>query len=145
MLSRLLIRGFQPKRLSLKLTSKVTFLTMCKSSVKLLPSAVIFACPIIISRATCEESRGSRVNHNVDIDKTISKVPWVDILSLLKPEIWLFITAVVSAVIVAIINIKIPLLLGSLVNGIAKLTGLNDIVALKPTALKLIFLYGLQV
>ncbi len=128
---------------------KANLLLIGRVTPKLFPSVTILSVPLVVrsfTRVSCEQSKFSRVATVVPNDNQLSKVPWGDILSLLRPEFWLLLTAVISAVIVAVINIQIPLLLGSLVNGIAKLSGSEDSIVslLKPIALKLVFYYGLQ-
>ncbi|KAI0227694.1 Mitochondrial potassium channel ATP-binding subunit [Lamellibrachia satsuma] len=79
----------------------------------------------VLSRAHCEyrPSRNSRLMEEVNGDTTKeAEFPWSEFLKLLLPDIWYLLSAVVTALAVAVVNIEIPLLLGELVNVISKYT-----------------------
>lgn len=55
-----------------------------------------------------------------------SKFDWPKFWTMLKPDIWTLAAAIAAALVVALINIKIPLILGGLVNIISKISSESE-------------------
>eukprot|EP00794_Sanderia_malayensis_P016856 gene16856-18555_t len=90
----------------------------------------------------------SKDNADVCI-KDSSNFDWTVFMHLLLPDLWLFTLASLAALAVAVVNIKLPHLLGELINAISSLTTEHDenisafAVLYKPS-LKLIWNFSLQ-
>ncbi|XP_048729281.2 mitochondrial potassium channel ATP-binding subunit-like [Ostrea edulis] len=76
-----------------------------------------------------------------------AKFDWGQFLQMLLPEIWYLLAAVMAAVAAALVNIKIPLLLGDVVNVVSNMNkeATSDFISnLKVPAVKLLMFYGVQ-
>jgi ATP-binding cassette subfamily B (MDR/TAP) protein 8 len=80
--------------------------------------------------------------------ETDTQFPWREFFKLLLPDVWFLLGAVVSAFAVALINVEIPLLLGGLVNVLAKYasqdSSCNFLQDVRLPAVKLISMYSVQ-
>ncbi|XP_061177199.1 mitochondrial potassium channel ATP-binding subunit-like [Saccostrea echinata] len=93
-----------------------------------------------------------KVRHSRLVEKNGSvgpdaKFDWRQFLQMLYPEMWYLLAAVIAAVSAALVNIKIPLLLGDVVNVVSNMTreATGDFINnLKIPAIKLMMFYGLQ-
>lgn len=93
-----------------------------------------------------EEDSLSEDSYEIESVKEL-KFPWNEFLKLLLPDVWYLLGAVVSAFCVAYINIQIPLLLGGVVNVLAKYaseTENNFSSEIRKPAFSLAVMYGLQ-
>uniref|UniRef100_A0AC34RIQ6 ATP-binding cassette sub-family B member 8, mitochondrial n=1 Tax=Panagrolaimus sp. JU765 TaxID=591449 RepID=A0AC34RIQ6_9BILA len=101
-----------------------------------------------ISLAECKKKK-NRLSSASDgsIAQYHQPLTWMDVWLIIKPYIHYLILATAGAIIVAILNIQLPIMLGDVVNVIAKLltnksqTSFNE---LNPFAGKLLFLYVAQ-
>ena len=85
--------------------------------------------------------------HKTNSVKAQPKIEFNEFLKFLWPDIWLLILASFCAFGVAIVNVKLPLLLGELVNAVSSLSeaSISDYAAvLKEPAKKLVFIYITQ-
>lgn len=76
-----------------------------------------------------------------------TKFDWKQFFQMLVPEMWYLLAAVIAAVAAALVNIKIPLLLGDLVNVVTNMTkeATSDFINnLKIPAIKLLMFYSVQ-
>ncbi|KAK2568414.1 Mitochondrial potassium channel ATP-binding subunit, partial [Acropora cervicornis] len=105
-----------------------------------------------ISRAYCglKLSHKSRLPENKHVNKTKSrpKFDFKEFWKFLWPDLWLLLLAGLSAFAVAMVNIKLPLMLGNLVNAVSSLTSgdhTSDVFqVLREPAIKLISIFGAQ-
>ncbi|KAI5710485.1 hypothetical protein M8J75_008956 [Diaphorina citri] len=99
----------------------------------------------------CQSAKSRAVGYP-DQNALVHKEPqfeWKQFLQLLLPEIWSLIGAVSAALLVAFINIQLPLYLGNIINILAKFTQdstaqLSFMSEMKEPALKLVGLYVAQ-
>lgn len=108
--------------------------------------------------AKCE---GLKLSHKSRIDNKVSNVnpeqretepdfDWGLFFKLLLPDMWLFTLATLTAFAVALVNIKLPKLIGELINAITSLTHgnhnneSNSLDVLLNPSLKLVINYSLQ-
>ncbi|XP_078334780.1 mitochondrial potassium channel ATP-binding subunit-like [Crassostrea virginica] len=106
-------------------------------TLKLKPKAAFCAPKVKHSRLV--ESNGGGTSN--------SKFDWKQFFQMLLPEIWYLLAAVIAAVAAALVNIKVPLLLGDLVNVVSNLskdTATDFINNIKTPAIKLMMFYGVQ-
>lgn len=110
--------------------------------------------------ASCEglklshKSRVPELSTNPSLSQDEASVPtfdWALLFRLMLPDIWLFTLATLTAFAVAIVNIKLPHLIGELVNAITSLTPANEGNQSKSTwevlfnpSVKLVFNYSMQ-
>ncbi|TWW73807.1 ATP-binding cassette sub-family B member 8, mitochondrial [Takifugu flavidus] len=114
----------------------------------ILGPAVLTVSARLFSRvAYCEAD----VNNNIPLEAAAKKPPpefkWHILWEFVKPQLFALVGAVVLAFAAAILNIKIPLMLGDLVNVVAQYLReqtRNYIQEISAPALKLLALYGLQ-
>lgn len=107
-----------------------------------------------ISSASCgpklSHKSSSQLSQGKDKDgkRSQPKFDFREFWKFLWPDIWLLLLASLSAFVVAMLNIELPMLLGNLVNAVSSLTSGNlntDIFqVLREPAMKLISLYGAQ-
>ena len=90
------------------------------------------------------------VQHTANTETVLGKQPKIEFKEFLKflwPDLWLLLLASLCAFGVAVVNVKLPLLLGDLVNAVSSLSNgsIADYVAiLKEPAKKLVFIYMTQ-
>lgn len=94
-------------------------------------------------------------------DRSAQKIAfdWAKFWQLLRPDMFLLLGAVVSALVVALVNIQIPVLLGDLVNALSRLTVAGEVTTeassvvkwpldvlyeMRAPTLRLIYFYGIQ-
>ncbi|CAF98447.1 unnamed protein product, partial [Tetraodon nigroviridis] len=111
------------------------------------PSVLTVSARLFSRVAYCEAD----VNNNVSLEaatrKPAPEFKWHILWEFVKPQLFSLIGAVVLAFAAAILNIKIPLMLGDLVNVVAQFLrehARNYIQEISRPALKLLALYGLQ-
>lgn len=107
-----------------------------------------------ISSAYCglklSHKSSSRLSENKHVDKKKSqpKFDFKEFWKFLWPDLWLLLLAGLSAFAVAMVNIKLPLMLGNLVNAVSSLTSgdhSSDVFeVLREPAIKLISIFGAQ-
>ncbi|XP_014667362.1 PREDICTED: ATP-binding cassette sub-family B member 8, mitochondrial-like [Priapulus caudatus] len=100
-----------------------------------------------LSNANCASKLTRTRFIETDKNPTEPKFQWLTFLKLLLPEIWFLVCAILSAFAVAIVNIKIPLLLGDLVGVISKYTAENAhnyLAEISKPATRLLAMYGIQ-
>lgn len=94
--------------------------------------------------ALCEKQK-SRLTGYRNNDVSNLKFDWRRFWKYLKPHIWSFLAAIVGALAVAVLNIQIPLVMGGLINVLAKFSNEHDsdqfISEMKLPAVKLIAMY----
>uniref|UniRef100_T1J598 Mitochondrial potassium channel ATP-binding subunit n=1 Tax=Strigamia maritima TaxID=126957 RepID=T1J598_STRMM len=115
---------------------------------------IFSSCGVVLvknSFALCEENRvKNRLAHYETLITSDDQLfDWKKLGELLAPDKWLLILAVACAIIVAIINIRIPLLIGELANIVSDYSGKRYIPGrfmerLKPPSFILLFLYCIQ-
>lgn len=99
--------------------------------------------------------RAKRWTRTVELESSSGEhqFPWKEFLKLLLPDIWYLLGAVLSALAVAFINIRIPLLIGGLVNVLSKYASPESATTsscnsfmedIKQPALQLVSMYALQ-
>lgn len=87
------------------------------------------------------------VKENDGASKKQPKIEFTEFLKFLLPDLWLLVLASFCAFGVALVNVKLPLLLGELVNAVSSLTdgSISDYAAiLKEPAKKLVYIYLTQ-
>ena len=126
------------------LSSKYLWLT-CVGAVCLKSKLGTACCAVKLSH----KQRSPR--HNVNkTDRTLQKHPKIELVEFLKflwPDLWLLLLASFCAFGVAVVNVKLPLLLGDLVNAVSSLSNgsISDYMAiLKEPARKLVSIYITQ-
>ena len=135
-----MVRTNGPKLLS----SKYLWLT-CVGAVCLKSKLGTAYCAVKLSH----KQRSPRHNVN-EMDKTLQKRPKIELVEFLKflwPDLWLLLLASFCAFGVAVVNVKLPLLLGDLVNAVSSLSNgsISDYMAiLKEPARKLVSIYITQ-
>ncbi|KAJ8717438.1 hypothetical protein PYW08_005837 [Mythimna loreyi] len=87
------------------------------------------------------------IQRRPDVDKDTAKFDWEKFFNYLRPHKWLLLAAVASALVVAFLNVYIPMLLGEVVNVLANQRNnpsANFMQQIKMPALKLFGLYLAQ-
>ncbi len=116
---------------------------------------IVFAC--ILGKNSIAKCEKLKLSHKSQLptkdsktnQKDNSNFDWNIFIRLLLPDLWLFTLASLTALAVAIVNIKLPHLLGELINAITSLTQDQDVnntafnVLYKPS-IKLIWNFSLQ-
>lgn len=101
----------------------------------------------IPKQAYCVGRLAQRIHADTDSKKVYPEIPWLEFFKLLLPEILFLLGAIVSAIAVAIVNIKIPLILGDLVNVVSKHATENVhkyLAEIAKPATSLLSMYGIQ-
>ncbi|CAH0391410.1 unnamed protein product [Bemisia tabaci] len=137
---KVIVKSFPPPRLSYK---KPKLLPLCVSSVVGIGTVKIY---LANNQALCKSK--SRPPSTVEQAADDAHFDWRLFFHLLLPDIWVLVGAVTAAMIVAMLNIYIPIHLGVAVNVMTKFAK-NDgeasfIAEMKGPALKLLALYSAQ-
>ncbi|KAL3288225.1 hypothetical protein HHI36_002674 [Cryptolaemus montrouzieri] len=73
---------------------------------------------------------------------------WKKFWTYLRPHIWYFLAAIAGALVVAILNIQIPLVIGKIINVVARFGEMKNSEVffdqMKVPSIKIVFMYGLQ-
>lgn len=111
------------------------------------PAALTVSARLFCHVAHCEADVNNNTQVEVVAKQTVPEFKWHILWEFLKPQLFALIGAVVLAFGAAILNIQIPLMLGDLVNIVARYlrehTG-NYVREIRGPALKLLGLYGIQ-
>uniref|UniRef100_A0AAQ5YRT4 Mitochondrial potassium channel ATP-binding subunit n=1 Tax=Amphiprion ocellaris TaxID=80972 RepID=A0AAQ5YRT4_AMPOC len=111
------------------------------------PAALTVSARLFCHVAHCEADVNNNTPVEVVAKQTVPEFKWHILWEFLKPQLFALIGAVVLAFGAAILNIQIPLMLGDLVNVVARYlrehTG-NYVHEIRGPALKLLGLYGIQ-
>ncbi|MFH4974702.1 hypothetical protein AB6A40_001411 [Gnathostoma spinigerum] len=124
------------------------------SLVKTLKLSVIsFAvCYKTVRKTYCQHIVSAGLRRTEYLKKQYSRAPepslsLSDVLSLVKPYVGYFAASVVCAILVALLNIQLPIVLGDLINSISSLikeSSVRNFQILRPVACKLLSLYAVQ-
>lgn len=104
-------------------------------------------CAVKLSHRPRTPQVGQKLRTSQDNSKKKPKVRFREFVKFLLPDVWLLVLASFCAFGVALVNVKLPLLLGDLVNAVSSLSdgNISDYGAiLKEPAKKLIFIYVTQ-
>ncbi|XP_050408183.1 mitochondrial potassium channel ATP-binding subunit [Patella vulgata] len=98
--------------------------------------------------AQCKTKKSnSRLLDKKEDDTPDPDFDWQEFLHMLWPEIWYLLASVASALAVALVNVKIPIMLGEIVNVISQFTSQTAelfMEQIKGPALRLVVLYSVQ-
>ncbi|XP_028393721.1 ATP-binding cassette sub-family B member 8, mitochondrial-like [Dendronephthya gigantea] len=126
-------------------SSKYLWLT-CTGAVCLKAKLTTAYCSMKLSHKTTPKIR-TDIKHDVEAKKKKPKIAFTEFLKFLWPDLWLLVLASFCAFGVALVNVKLPLLLGELVNAVSSLSegSISDCATLlKAPAKKLVFIYVTQ-
>lgn len=94
------------------------------------------------------EAKKTRMVGYTNPSEMNAKFDWIRLWTYLRPHFWYFIAAIVGALVVALLNIQIPQVLGSVVNVLSKFNESKDtrlfLSGMKKPAFKLIAMYIAQ-
>uniref|UniRef100_A0A914UQN7 Mitochondrial potassium channel ATP-binding subunit n=1 Tax=Plectus sambesii TaxID=2011161 RepID=A0A914UQN7_9BILA len=139
--------------LSSWLRQPVTIKLLVRRPTKLVGVTLSLVAAPLIRQVQCKKAPiadvSKRAQHLAEVyaNEKEPTLSWADLWQLLKPYLAWLMGAVISAVGVALLNIRLPILLGELVNVMADFvnnSGQLDTAALTPVAVKLISCYGGQ-
>ncbi|KAF7270170.1 hypothetical protein GWI33_016860 [Rhynchophorus ferrugineus] len=92
----------------------------------------------------CEAKKSRLAGYRVSSEKN-AKFDWKKFWKYIKPHLWYLIAAIAGALVVAVLNIQIPLVMGGVINVLAKFTGDTEnkefLSQMSHPALKLIGMY----
>ncbi|KAL2097815.1 hypothetical protein ACEWY4_007022 [Coilia grayii] len=136
--------GHARKAVSVKCGSKTS-----KVSLRFLigPAALTFSAQGFVSLAHCQEDINNNVPAEIHATEKTPEFQWIVLWEFVRPQLLALIGAVILAFGAAILNIQIPLMLGDLVNVVARHMrehGGNYIRDIRGPAFKLLTLYCLQ-